>query len=91
MKLFDHGKECTLDEWLNSPERVLRFLNIPRSSKEINRLRRGSSVTERADVEELKECRRRGLATYDAKNKKWSATDVAVHGGGRPHQENEKE
>lgn len=72
MQLFDNGKPCSLDEWLGSPERVLKILQVPRTSMEVNRLRWGSYVDMRIDVEDLKACRRRGLVSFDSKTKKWA-------------------
>lgn len=69
--LFDNGKPCTLDQWLRSPERVLKTLRRPMTAIELNRFRWGSPVDVRVDVEELKECKRRGLVTYDRETKKW--------------------
>ena len=43
---------------------------MPRTAREVNRLRWGSYVDMRVDVAELKACKRRGLVYYDARTKK---------------------
>ena len=70
--LLKFGKPCTTDEWLKSPERVLKHLTTPATAKEVNRRRWGSYVPVSVDVEELKACKRHGLVSYDRKTGVWS-------------------
>ena len=70
--LFACGKPCTLDEWLTSPERVLKHLSTPATTEEVNRRRWGSAVSVSVDREELRACRRARLVTYDKKSRMWS-------------------
>ena len=59
--LLCFGVPCDLQAWLDSPERVMRHVRNGMTAREINRIRWGSSVDVRVDVEDLKACARHGL------------------------------
>ena len=73
--LLCFGEPCDIDEWLDSPERVLSSFRVQPwdndgvTAREINRRRWGSYVPVSVDVQDLKACKRHGLVRCE--NGKW--------------------